>query len=224
MMKSLSLPSLPFRVRCERDRRTLLIRFWWRWNEFAYIVLGLRGLRADIEFPSDWHETRAAWVRLGFGLFTIAFSFPWPWVVPDEYQCSGPHFGFLFFDDGLHLHWGKCKGTRGDPMKIVGMPWRWHHMEHEVLGEPKAHSFRYVLRSGEVQERMATIKPERRLWMRPWFPWKRESRYIDIEFDQEVGERSGTWKGGVIGMSFDMLEGETALTALRRMEHERVII
>jgi hypothetical protein len=205
-------------VRAERERRSILIRLWWKWNEVAYIVLGLRGLRAEIEFPSGWHEHRAGWVRLGFGLVTFAFSFPWPWVVPDEHQCSGPTFGFCFFDDGLHLHWGKSKGRRDDPFTIIAMPWRWHHKLHEVLGEPEAHQFRYTLRSGEVQERTATIKPERRMWLRPWFPWKREERYIDIEFSDEVGERSGTWKGGVLGMGFGMLPNERPVEALRRME------
>ena len=72
-----------------------------------------------------------------------------------------------------------------------------------------------------VQERIATVKEERRLWTRPWLPHKRESHYIDINFDKEVGERSGSWKGGVMGCSYDMLPTDNALTALRRMERER---
>lgn len=209
------------RVRCERDRRALLIRFLWKWTEFAYVLVGLRGLELTIEFPSDWHERRAGWLRIGLGVVKLAVSFPWPWVVPDEYQCSGPRFGFQFFDDGLHLSWGKSKGRRDDPFTIIGMPWRWRHQLHEVLGEPEAHPYLYVLRSGEVQQRVATIKPERRLWARPWLPARRESRYIDVEFNDEVGERTGSWKGGVLGCGFDMLPGEAPADALRRMEAER---
>lgn len=212
---------MKLRIKTEREYKGYLVRVWWDWLEVAYLVFGLRGLKAEIEFPSDWHEHRRAWVRLGFGLFTLAFSFPWRWVVPDNYQCSGPTYGFSFFQDGLHLHWGKCHGERSDPMKVIQMPWGWRHRLHEVLGEPETHAYRYNLRSGEVQERTATIKPERRLWTRPWLPYKRESRYIDIEFSAEVGERSGSWKGGCIGCSYDMLPNETPLAALRRMEQER---
>lgn len=210
------------RLRIERERGGWLIRLFGDSGEVAYLLLAIRGLCAQIEFPSDWHERRRAWVRLGFGLFTLSFSFPWSRVVPDEYQCSGPTYGFTFFEDGLHLHWGKCKGTRGDPMKIVQMPWGWRHREHKILSGPESHPYRYVLRSGEVQERVATIKAESRLWVRPWIPFRRLSRSIDIEFDREVGERSGSWKGGVLCCGYEMRRGETPLDTLRRMERERV--
>ena len=211
---------MKLRIRAEREYKGWLIRLFYG-PEIAYLVLGIRGLKAEIEFPSDWHEERRAWVRLGFGLFTLAVSFPWRWVVPDEYQCSGPTYGFSFFMDGLYLHWGKCKGKRTDPMKVIQMPWGWRHRKHEILGQPESHPYTYLLRSGEVQERIATIKPEKRLWLRPWLPFRRESRYIDVEFNAEVGERSGSRKGGCIGCDFEMLAGESPLGALRRMELSR---
>jgi hypothetical protein len=210
-----------FRSKIEKDSNSYLIRFWWNWIEFAYVVIGLRGLALEIEFPSDWHERRLGWVRLGFGLFTVSLAFPWRWTVPDHYQCSGPTYGFSFFADGLHLHWGKQKGKRTDPFTIIGMPWRWNHRLHEVMGEPETHPYRYVLRSGKVQERTATIYPERRVWTRAWLPWRMECCTINVEFSDEVGERSGSWKGGVLGCSYDMLSGESPLDALRRMERER---
>lgn len=205
----------------EREHKGWLLRMWWNWAEVAYLLIAIRGLKAEIEFPSDWHEHKQGWVRLGFGLFTLAFAFPWPWVVPDDYQCSGPRFGFCFFQDGLHLSWGKAHGKRDDPFKIIQMPWGWRHRKHEVLTEPQQFSYTYRLRSGEVQKRIATVKEERRLWTRPWLPYKRESRYIDISFDNEVGERSGSWKGGVMGCNYEMLPAENAHMTLRRMERER---
>lgn len=209
------------RIDAERKHGGCLIRMWWRWVEVAFVIVGLGGLTATIEFPSDWHESRRAWVHLGFGLFTIGVSFPWRWVVPDEGQCSGSIYGFTFFEDGLHLRWGKCRGGSGDPVAIIQMPWGWRHRQHDVLGEPEQHPYEYQLESGEVQKRIARIKPERRVWTRPWLPWRLERHYIDIEFDGEVGERSGSWKGGCTGCSFDMLSGEAPLAALRRMELHR---
>lgn len=213
----------PFRMATERDQRGILIRFWFKWIECAYIVLAIRPLCAEIEFPSDWHEHRIGWVRVCLGFITVAVAFPWKWTVPDEGQCSGPRYGFAFFGDKLWLYFGKSTGRSRDPRRYIAlsMPWEWRHREHEVLGEPESHPYRYTLRSGEAQDRTATIKPERRLWTRPWFPWRRESRYIDIEFSDEVGERSGSWKGGVLGCGFDMLPGERPVDCLRRMETER---
>lgn len=229
-MTSIAIKPFPLRIGCERERGSFLIRLWWltpHWIEFAYIVLALRGLKFEVEFPSDWHEERMGWVRICLGLITIAFAFPWKWVVPDEGQCSGPRYGFAFFGDKFWLYFGKDTGRSRDPRRYLAlsMPWEWRHRRlHEVLGEPDQHPFRYVLKSGEVQDRIATIKPERRLWTRPWLPYKREERYIDIEFSDEVGERSGTWKGGVIGMSFQQKPGERPADALHRMQRERVII
>ncbi len=211
------------RIRVERERDGRNIRFFTdRDGEVAYIWLGLKGLQGEIEFPSDWHERRRAWVRLGFGLFKVCFSFPWRRTVPDDYQCSGPTYGFTFFDDGLHMHWGKCHGKHSDPMTIIGMPWRWQHREHKILSEPESHPYTYRLRSGEVQHRTATIKEESRRWTRFWLPWARTSRAIDVAFDGEVGERSGSWKGGVIGCGYEMQRGESPVDTLRRMERERV--
>lgn len=44
---------------------------------------------------------------------------------------------------------------------------------------------------------------------------------IDVQFDGEVGERSGSWKGGTVGCSYDKLPTEGIEQCLRRMEKER---
>lgn len=202
-------------------REGKLIRFFRHHTEVVYIVLGVSGVQAEIEFPSDWHETRAAWVRLGFGLCKVAFSFPYSKAVPDEYQCSGPTYGFNFFADNLHLHWGKCKGKRGDPIKLIQMPWGWRFINHKILSDPETYTYRYTLKSGEVQKRNATIFAEERSWWRPWFPFYKRVKSIDVQFDGEVGEKSGSWKGGVIGCGYEMEEGELPFQTLCRMEFER---
>lgn len=215
------------RFRVEKERRGFLLRCWhsdYRQGEIAYAVLGLRGPRAEFEIPSDWHEHRRAWVRLGFGLFSISFSVPWRGkVVADEGQCSGPTYGFYFFDDHLVLQWGKSTGRSSDRTvrKFIDMPWAWHRREHKILSEKEQHPYRYVLRSGVLQERIATINEESRLWTRYWLPHRLYKRTINVEFDAEVGERTGSWKGGTIGCGYDMKPGETALDGLRRMERER---
>lgn len=107
-------------------------------------------------------------------------------------------------ESGLHLHWG----TR---TKVVTMAWRdWVQTAHDVrlpdgswvpfVGswedrEPddryvEQHPYRYVLNSGEVQNRTASIHVERRTrklrWLQ-WLPWGRTTYAISVDFDGEVG-------------------------------------
>lgn len=206
------------RLKMEREHGGWLLRMWLRWTEVAYFKLALSGLGFEIEFPSEWHEKRIGWVSVGLGFCHFAFAFPWPWAYTDHGQCSGPRFGFKFFEDLLFIRYGNDTGRRNSAHRSFYMPWAWKHRLHEVLTEPETHPYTYTLRSGEVQHRMATIKVYRRTWTRWWLPFKRVSTSIDVEFSDEVGERSGSWKGGCIGCGYEMRPGETPLQALRRME------
>ena len=61
-----------------------------------------------------------------------------------------------------------------------------------------------------------------------WFKWlsvfrrHRVRRYLDVHFSGETGKRKGSWKGGTIGHSIEMLPGELHEAAFRRYcaEHE----
>ena len=89
----------------------------------------------------------------------------------------------------------------------------------------ETHPYRYRLRSGDVQERAATVVHERWTFgrnMLGWLGWpKQVTHNIDASFDGEVGERSGSWKGGTIGCGYTMQHGEQPIDTLRRMERER---
>jgi hypothetical protein len=234
-----------WRAALEWDRYPLL-RVWRQYAEVAYVAFRLTGLRATIEFPSDWHETPRVWIHLGFGVCMIAFSFKWTGKVPpDEGQCSGPQYGFAFYDDVLTLYHGKATGRPRDGSRTsMTMPWAWKHVRHSYLkvngslhhdaerGEyspPEAtrsvFPYTYVRRNGEIQNREATINGEEREWRLhyvPWLAWPRKvRRTINVEFSEEVGERAGSWKGGCTGCGYDWLFGETQLDALRRMERDR---
>lgn len=71
----------------------------------------------------------------------------------------------------------------------------------------------------------ATISVEEMEWRPFWFQWtglfKFTRRSIDVQFDKEVGERKGSWKGGTVGCGYRLLPNETPLDCLRRMEKER---
>lgn len=89
----------------------------------------------------------------------------------------------------------------------------------------ETHAYTYVLNSGKIQEREVTITVNQIEWRRRFLYFtslfSKVRSYIDIEFDKEVGEKSGSWKGGIVGCLETMKKGETPLECLRRMEKER---
>ncbi len=150
-------------------------------------------------------------------------------------RMDGPQWSIYASKEfGLTFHWGQWR-------KSFDWPWDWHTLAYEtqmpdgtwceVKWEERdqvyteRHPYTYTLRSGKVQHRIATISKRRHVltWTAlrriGWPRWIKES--IDVEFDGEVGERSGSWKGGCIGCSYVLQPGETMLECLRRMERER---
>lgn len=99
------------------------------------------------------------------------------------------------------------------------------HWDHREGAYRVDFPYVYTLESGEVQNRTATVIKERWIHGRHLLDkigWPRETVYhIDVEFDDEVGERTGSWKGGVVGTGQTMIPGETVEMCLRRMERER---
>lgn len=84
-------------------------------------------------------------------------------------------------------------------------------------------TYTYALKRGEIQERIATYHVERRTWHWLCLPLIKMIRTsIDVRFNDEVGERTGSWKGGCTGCGYDIKEGETPLDCLKRMEKERI--
>lgn len=234
------------RFAVEKERGGYLVRAWDRQHsERAYMTLGWRPFAANVEFPSEWHERALAWVRLCLGFISFNFSFPWRTVAPDHGQCSGPRYGFYFFESSLVLLWGQDTGRSSDPKRSwhIPLPWDWTHVRHSYYwpdgtlhhdAEPREFEvpaetvvklpYLYVRRSGEVQLRTATVNGEEREWRwvaLRWLPWPRMvRRSINVNFDAEVGEGTGSWKGGVMGCGHDWRAGETLEQALRRMERD----
>lgn len=87
----------------------------------------------------------------------------------------------------------------------------------------RIYPYTYVRKNGEVQKRQATVWVERMTWIRRWpiIPGRMVRTSIDVRFDQEVGEKVDSWKGGCTGCGYEMKPGETPEETLRRMEQER---
>jgi len=135
-------------------------------------------------------------------------------------QCTGNDqcitWDLPFFSWVFEGHWIKDKSGTWTLVKNDSYLFR------EESAYSETHPYVYTLNSGVIQNRMATCTIERRKWHRKWFPWlTQQIDVIDIEFNEEVGERSGSWKGGTIGCSFEMKPDDTIKTALQRMQDTR---
>lgn len=184
--------------------------------------------------------------NLGWGHFHIKL----PFRTSLAEGCDLPRYGFQFYEDLFWIHKGGNfdasigQVTSGGtwtwylPFKhwifeghwIANKEGHWYKVEkgqdswevREKIGHTEVHDYTYTLKSGEAQKRKATCTLEKRQWYRKWFPFlKMERVNIDVQFDGEVGERTGSWKGGTVGCSYDKLPHESIEQCLRRMEKER---
>lgn len=193
-------------------------------------------------FDQRW----AVSIALGWGL--IHFYLPFKTKLKEG--CSLPDYGFAIHDGIFWIHIGgdydesigQVQGRQWiswnlpffsyqfDGHCIVSKDFDWVKMDNGLRSWDfkkdgayiETHSYTYTLESGEVQHRIATCSIEKRKWHRKWFPFLTKVRQeIDIDFSDEVGERTGSWKGGTMGCSYEMLPNDTIETCLRRMEQER---
>jgi hypothetical protein len=196
------------------DNRAL-ISFSFGWGQFYINIPFIRSKYYECDPPDygfyfysvdQWYPTSFVWC---WGRKTYHYDMPWnyEWLRTSR-----------LLKDGSWLN-----EKRGDRKKGIESNW-WKEETQEKLWK-ETHPYTYVLKNGTVQNRMATIKVEQREWRPKWFMWtslfKKISTDIDIEFDGEVGERTGSWKGGTLGCGYNLLPNETPLECLRRMEKER---
>jgi hypothetical protein len=122
------------------------------------------------------------------------------------------------YGPGMAVVWGEYKGNRRPFFDT------WNERQSAAKRVSKDYPYAYILKNREVQKRTATVHVERREWRARWWPIipiRKVSTCIDVKFDKEVGEETGSWKGGCTGCGYEMKWGETPERCLSRMEHER---
>lgn len=195
------------------------------------------------EFYFDGH----AKIIFAFLFFEVFINLPFGSGRNDESEWRS--YGFYFYGESRKLFdsFWLCLGEKS---KCFYMPWSWDWIrtsnlridgtwETEGPGNHKSfyedrwrevilyesYPYTYILKNGMVQNRIATIKTEEREWRWRWFMWlkypRQISRNIAIDFNDEVGEETGSWKGGTTGCVYSLKKAETPLECLRRMEKER---
>lgn len=142
----------------------------------------------------------------------------------------GPSWGFSTFGPSVHINWG-------EKTKIIDAPWGVKHLRHEVLmadgtweegwrdkdGQWQATGvpFFYQSRHCNRQDGTAKLTVMRGIYRGKLLPFRRKVfTSIDVEFDCEVGNQRGSWKGGTIGCSHELKPGESPIECFNRMMRE----
>lgn len=160
----------------------------------------------------------------------------------------GRSTGFYYFEKHFVVQIWKSESCSGRDWRRFGysqhfhMPWEWDCVRSEIMHTDlklrhkdwhdetgvwkETYAYTYVLKSGEIQNRLATVTVDEMEWRWRIFSKlrigpKKVRRSIWVKFDKEVGERTGSWKGGTTGCGWDIKPGESPRMALRRMELER---
>ena len=143
-----------------------------------------------------------------------------PWSL-DFYRRS-----YLTNDGWLDCLESERRKARDRGEDIHKYPYHLYSDDERLL--KKEFPFRYVTKSGEVQNTTATCYMEEREWRPKWLKWTKLFNYVkpslEISFKDEMGNQRGSWKGGVLGVGCPVTEEEKKNqnfeTPLRRYEKE----
>ena len=200
-------------------------------------------------FGFGWHNlVEVLLFFVGWGTFylTINRSSKYNPTVDAKTLCR---FGFYVYSHIPWIPQSFWVITKNDAKHIFDFPWDWtwyrtsrlladETWHHEISGFKETridaesldiwyeeHPYRYVCNDGTIQDVFATVSVVEREWRWKWFKFtpfiSKVSRDIEVEFSEGIGEGVTSWKGGVLGCSYDMKKGDTPFLTLRRMERER---
>lgn len=182
------------------------------------------------------HVCRCHESRTGIGIHNGAVWF-YPWTDEHESRSDHPwwkkpycwHFPWTFDHHLTEVleHKANLPGLQKPIWNDSGKKFLESYDERKKAeaSVTEIYDYEYRLKNGEIQNRKASVFVVRMTWRARWYPIipiKKTLTSIDVAFDDELGEGTGSWKGGTIGCGWDMEPGETPVETLRRMEKERV--
>lgn len=117
----------------------------------------------------------------------------------------------------LLREWVEPRRRRRDGGGIDRFQEQWDFKETmpKVAFEIEDYDGQRIVATTVIEQRDYTFGEGAFQWLR-FFSRKRIHRSLDIRFDAEVGPEKGSWKGGTVGHSIDMLPGELHEEAFRR--------
>lgn len=133
---------------------------------------------------------------------------------------------------GCFLPWTQWRHVRHSLYDLAGQHF-WtekdrrdndHWYEEWRAAKDACPSVTFVFRDFDGEQLRAETRIEEREWRfgTGWWKWlslfrkSKISRDLDIQFSGETGRRKGSWKGGTVGHSIEMLPGELHQSAFER--------
>jgi hypothetical protein len=165
---------------------------------------------------------------------------------PGYWDIHERQYGFSYAEGFLQVFLGRqTNDSSTDQIWTKFLPWtQWRFIRHSLYGlsgehlwtEPedgwrayfdakeKCPSASFDFEDFDGERIVAKTVIEEREWKfgTGWFKWlslfrrPKIRRSLDIAFPKETGDRKGSWKGGTVGHSIDMLPGELHGAAFRR--------
>lgn len=184
--------------------------------------------RSDREYGFDFVSFSG--LHLYFGKRYCVLAWPWEWehVRWDYLSFDAPSSAKVIGVDKSRS-WLSCRFRSFMPRWLL-MKWarafprpdKWREIETIKNDISRDLPYRYTRENGEVQDRTATVFVRRGVWRMRWIPFVRKSHTcIDFTFNEDVGEKVGTWKGGCVASSYEMKPNESPEECLQRMRVER---
>lgn len=194
------------------------------------LIVGLVLCTFYVKIPvrHNWEMWEEA---IGFYFSEDALVLEWPWKVKIGKRVRKNIFLYYPWSLDFYKRWeavidgdfNKAGQYDRNARHWVELPRR---LGHGKIGTKAVYDYTYTLKSGEIQRRKATVYVDRMEWRRRWLPFlplfNLVRDCIAVSFDGEVGERSGSWKGGCTGCGYELQVGESVEACLRRMERERI--
>lgn len=214
--------------------------------EIGKWYVGWKSRDFEITYRTEGYQYNNAEIHISiFGWHSL---FRLPWTHKRDWFKGEKRYGVYVYDKTLYGNWGwKMKGWEL-PFVSYGNAVRWerykgHHDFYFISSRDKKNWGLHPSRTnynggcqdpttweydytdpydGEVVPCKFWV--EEMEWRRKWLRWTKmfslTKRFIEIEFSKEMGSRKGTWKGGTVGCSYDLLPDEHPKDCIRRMEKE----
>ena len=186
--------------------------------------------------------------EINVSMFGYHFCFVIPFRNNWTNECDEPRYGISIHDDIFWVYFGGVNKSWAWELPFFTLEHMRHDVECNIDGKIKMVSAKSLKSTGKEyiplkDNKLVNIHKydytdsydgsvipctywvEEREWRPKWLTWtsifKKVKKYIEIEFSDEVGKKKGSWKGGCIGCSYDLLENETPEQCIKRMEKER---
>lgn len=168
----------------------------------------------------------------------------WYWeITPREYGLSiseghlNVSYGRVTHDSSTEQRWGcflpwtqwrhvrhSFYGLQGEHLYDEEKHAKLENWEQHRAREDAVPTVKFAFKDFDGADLIATTKIEEREWRfgAGYFKWlsllrpAKISRSLKLDFSDEVGPEKGSWKGGTVGHSVDMLPGELHEEAFRR--------